>query len=131
MTTSWRFPVETKSVSAARDTLLEWARREGLPAEHADGLRLALGEAIGNAVVHGAGEGHLEIRALREPDALVVELESPGAFQPREPATMPVPSAEHGRGRALMAALLDSVEYLPSTDRTIVRMRRLLPSNGR
>lgn len=131
MTTSWRFPAGTKSVSVARDTVLEWACREGLPAEHADGLRLALGEAIGNAVVHGSALGEVEIRAHREPEALVIELESPGAFQPSSAPSMPAPSAEHGRGRALMAALLDSVEYLPSTDRTIVRMRRLLPTAGR
>ncbi len=124
---TWRYPTRTSVVSSARDTVLGWARSCGLTADQEDSLRLALGEAIGNAVVHAPQSGEFAITAYTDENALVIELESPGSFHPVGPATMPSPSSERGRGRALMAALLDSVEYLPAEDRTVVRMRKVLP----
>lgn len=126
----WRFPTQTSAVSSARDTVMAWARSRGLSTDQEDSLRLALGEAIGNAVVHASQSGDITITAYTDSKGLVIELDSPGTFHPMEPAVMPSPSAERGRGRALMAALLDSVEYIPSDDRTVVRMRKVLPSAG-
>jgi len=105
---------------------MAWARSRGLTADQEDSLRLGLGEAIGNAVVHATQSGEFNITAYTDSSGLVIELDSPGSFHPMEPAVMPGPSAERGRGRALMAALLDSVEYLPSENRTVVRMRKVL-----
>lgn len=40
---------------------------------------------------------------------------------------MPDPNSEHGRGRALMETLMDSVEYEKTGRQTLVRLKKRLP----
>ncbi|MFM7321306.1 MAG: ATP-binding protein [Armatimonadota bacterium] len=123
-------PSDAASVAEARTAVCAWAEEAGLPAEERESLRLALGEAAGNAVVHGDGREEIVVRAYLDGGDCVVEVESSGAFLPDRDPAMPEATAERGRGRALMAALVDSVEYIPSPVRTLVRMRKRMPSHG-
>jgi len=120
----FRLPADAASVAIARKRVVAWAEQVGLAPSARESLGLAVGEAAGNAVVHGDRLFDVEIRARREGNDCVVEVESSGEFVPETDPSMPDPTAERGRGRALMVAMVDSVEYLPASGRTLVRLRK-------
>jgi len=119
-------PSNAASVATARAQVCAWAEAVGLGDADREALRIALGEAAGNAVVHGDPAHGIEVRAYMDGQDCVFEVESAGAFLPDQAAAMPEPSAERGRGRALMAACMDVVEYIPTPGRTLVRLRKRL-----
>jgi len=91
-------------------------------------VRLAVGEACNNAVLHSPAEQGVTIVCCRvRPDALEVDVTNQGnGFHPAAPARMPRAEdlADHGRGRALMEMIMDSVEYLSENGNTTVRLRK-------
>ena len=80
------------------------------------------GEACANAVEHGEQDCRIHVRARRSGRDSVIDVDSAGEYSPSSVATMPETDAEGGRGRALMHALTDRVEYITQAGRTIVRL---------
>lgn len=123
-----RLPTDNAFVSVAREAVVSIARKERIKEPDREALRLAVGEACNNAVEHSGERGMLTLRCLKDHTFLYVEVSNDGeGTLPDAPATMPDGSAEGGRGRALMEALTDGVEYLISEGVTTVRLKKHLP----
>ena len=106
-----------------------------LPAGARAEIKLAVGEACNNAVLHAAEcrerdrtDACVMIVACRvRPDALEIDVTNQGnGFHPGAPARMPHAEdlVDHGRGMALMEMIMDSVEYLSEDGNTTVRLRK-------
>jgi serine/threonine-protein kinase RsbW len=128
-----RLPADPVFVSVARESVVSLARGLGFNAEDREALRLAVGEACNNAAEHGGDREMFTLRCLQDSITLVVEIVSaPSGFQPEAAAQMPLDAnAEHGRGRALMEALMDSVAYELTAESLTVRLKKRLPSVAR
>jgi len=71
-------PAEATSIKKARDALSELAERSGAPARD---VKLAVSEAVSNAVIHGyrdGKEGTIRVRGRVERDRLVIEVVDQG-----------------------------------------------------
>jgi len=112
----------SEHVSAVRRAMRILAKEEGLSPDAGDDLCLAVGEACSNAVEHGEPDCRIQVRARRSGLDVIIDVDSAGEYVPSTAATMPETDAEGGRGRALMHALTDRVEYLNQPGRTIVRL---------
>ena len=112
----------SEHVSAVRRAMRILAKEEGLSPDAGDDLCLAVGEACANAVEHGEQDCRIHVRARRSGRDIVIDIDSAGEYIPANAATMPETDAEGGRGRALMHALTDKVEYITQPGRTIVRL---------
>jgi serine/threonine-protein kinase RsbW/stage II sporulation protein AB (anti-sigma F factor) len=100
---SWSAPALPESVGRLRNAVAEFARAAGLAEERVGELRLAVSEALTNAVVHGyrgRGDGPLLVRARAAEDHLEVVVEDEGVG----PAPRP-DSPGAGVGLPVMAAL--------------------------
>jgi anti-anti-sigma factor len=101
-----------------------WTAAAGLPAETAEDLQLALGEALANAVEHayaGAGAGECSYQVARDVDGGIrVEVCDSGTWRPP-----PEDRGYRGRGLELISALTTDVEvvHAPGTAGTTVRFR--------
>jgi serine/threonine-protein kinase RsbW/stage II sporulation protein AB (anti-sigma F factor) len=122
---SW--PATAEHVGDARAEVAALAARAGAPAPVLDGVRLAVSEAVSNAIMHGyrgrpggrvtvvaeAGERHLTVLVGDDGCGLAPRSDSPGV----------------GLGLPLMAEVADSVSMTPGRDGrgTLVRMTFGLP----
>lgn len=123
-----RLPTDSAFVSVAREAVVSVARKLRFPEAEREALRLAVGEACNNAVEHSDARGMLTLRCLKDHEFLIIEVSNAGEGQlPETPATMPDAGAEGGRGRALMEALTDGVEYQIGQGETLVRLKKRLP----
>ena len=132
-----QIPGTLEYVSVARHAIDAVGEQLQMPPEDRMALKLAVGEACNNAVLHAqSGTNPAEGRLARcvvvacrvQPDALEIDVTNQGnGFHPEGAALMPVAEdlEEHGRGMALMEAVMDSVEYLSDNGNTLVRMRKL------
>jgi serine/threonine-protein kinase RsbW len=96
------------------------------PATKAE-IRLAISEAVANAVEHGApcDDGLIGVTSYLEGSHLTTEISDCGDFQPR-PQGVGEPR-DHGRGLQLMFAVMDHVEIQSAPGRTVVRLAKRLP----
>jgi anti-anti-sigma factor len=119
-----RLPADPARLSPIRRAVTAWTAAAGLPAETAEDLQLALGEALANAVEHayaGAGAGECSYQVSREVDGVIrVEVCDTGTW--RRP---PEDRGYRGRGLELISALTTDVEvvHAPGTGGTTVRFR--------
>lgn len=129
---SWRtsFRVQPSDMASARSRLGELLLGVGLTTDEAFDVRLAAGEAIGNAVDHTAGEGIVTTVSLY-PDRVVIDVSDTGeGFD--EATASEVSSAcscgERGRGIQLMRLLVDavSISRKESGEGTVVRLVKLV-----
>ena len=107
----------------------EWAGRAaqefGFSEDHCYQVKLAMSEAVANAIQHGSSTQedpiHISARACR--DALVFEVRDTGVFQePEEPPEM----SERGRGLVLVSLVMDEVELSPGEDGSVLRFVKRL-----
>ena len=84
--------------------------------------KLAVSEAVANAVLHGSSSARDDIRvcALEECGALVFYVKDTGKFVSPEPDPDELP--ERGRGLQFMNHVMDEVEIRPGRDGTLVRL---------
>jgi anti-sigma regulatory factor (Ser/Thr protein kinase) len=87
------------------------------PADRFD-VKLAATEAVTNAL-KGDSAAQVSVMLEARPEALAVEVASPGRFHPQ-----PSRGDEGGRGIPLMLALVDRVEFAQSGHGTRVRMHK-------
>ena len=116
-------------IGIARHAVDAVSEQMRLPRDSRMAVKLAVGEACNNAVLHANdGQRRVVVVACRAfPGALEIEVTNQGnGFHPG--AGTPMPRAEdlseHGRGMPLMELMMDSVEYLSVDGNTTVRMRK-------
>jgi anti-sigma regulatory factor (Ser/Thr protein kinase) len=90
-------------------------------------VKLAISEAVTNAIQHGSSSPSdpIRISAAEESDALVFEVADTGRFRPRvRRGALP----ESGRGLEFMRLMMDDVDLRAGADGTLLRFskRRLL-----
>ncbi|GAA3179306.1 hypothetical protein GCM10010531_36650 [Blastococcus jejuensis] len=110
-----RMPADPARLAVVRRAVSAWASATGLPAELAEDLQLALGEALANAVEHAytdGGTGECEYRVARVRDGGVhVEVVDTGTWRPP-----PEDRGFRGRGLELISALAQDVEVAHGED---------------
>jgi serine/threonine-protein kinase RsbW len=130
-----RIPPLSEYVRVVRNAADTVADLIHLPASDRAAMKLAVGEACNNAVIHSTAlspttSAWVEVILHITSEALEIDVINPGTgFHPRQAARMPAPEAmaEQGRGIPLMEMLMDAVTYESRGGYTIVHMRRLRP----
>ena len=114
-------PADPKAVPQARHEAMQACLGAGLTEDECFMLDLALGEALANAVLHGAPtaeditqqERHVLLSLWHFQDRLIIQVRDrgPGFDPPSPPYAMPLPAHEqtHGRGLPLMETLTDAM----------------------
>jgi len=133
-TETFDFPSDARQLSAARKRVSDLLAPLGMPDAAVFDLKVAVGEALANAVRHGSpkGEGDIvcvEVRAYRSRVELIVS-DCGAGFDGTPPASRDQ-FAPGGRGVLFMRALADSVEFRPSrgggTD-VVLKKHRVVPA---
>jgi anti-sigma regulatory factor (Ser/Thr protein kinase) len=108
----------------ARDFAEHAAADFGLEEEACYHVKLAMSEAVTNAIQHGSASAEDEIRilALEEAGALVFEVVDTGRFRPRVVRRGGLP--ESGRGLEFMRRLMDEVDLRPTSQGTRLRFAK-------
>ncbi len=98
----------------------------GFPSGVCYQVKLALSEAVTNAIQHGSGSPDDPVRILvtEEPGTLVFEVVDTGRFVPRVSRRGDLP--ESGRGLEFMRLMMDGVELYPGNDGTRLRLVKRL-----
>jgi anti-sigma regulatory factor (Ser/Thr protein kinase) len=110
----------------ARDFAVTAAAEFGFGAEALYDVKLAMSEAVTNAIQHGSRspDDPVRIMATEESGALVFEVLDTGTFVPRVVRRSDLP--ESGRGLEFMRVLMDEVDLRPSRRGTLLRMAKRL-----
>jgi anti-sigma regulatory factor (Ser/Thr protein kinase) len=116
---------EAETLTRLRRATRAWASGEGLCAEAADELVLAVDELAANSIRHGGGAGTL--RRWREHETLVCEVRDGGTIeQPLIGRLRPPPQAQSGRGVWLVNQLCDLVQIRSKPGASAVRVHKRL-----
>jgi anti-sigma regulatory factor (Ser/Thr protein kinase) len=108
------FPARAEHVSAARSEVSDLARRSGVPEDMLAGIRLAVSEAVANAVLHGyrdGARGDVRVRAEAHDHRLDVVVADAGCGMSPH-----LGSAGAGMGLPLIAELSDTMSVEPAED---------------
>jgi anti-sigma regulatory factor (Ser/Thr protein kinase) len=110
----------------ARDFAERAAMEYGLPSDACYQVKLALSEAVTNAIQHGSrsSDDPVRIFVTEEPGALVFEVVDTGRFVPRVSRRGDMP--ESGRGLEFMRLVMDRVDLYPGDDGTRLRLVKRL-----
>lgn len=127
-------PPTVRSVTRARRAASAWLRRVGAATEDDRwALRLAVTEAVANAVEHG-GPGPVTVTlACRDGSALVL-VRDRGSWSATDHAAStgtPSTTAERGRGLALLGDAVDEVEVVRTPWGTALVLARHLGATAR
>jgi anti-sigma regulatory factor (Ser/Thr protein kinase) len=108
----------------ARDFAERAASDFGLGAAACYDVKLAMSEAVTNAIQHGSSSSNdrVHIEATDENGALVFYVRDTGRFVPRVRRGDDLP--ESGRGLEFMRRLMDEVDLQPGSDGTLVRFAK-------
>jgi anti-sigma regulatory factor (Ser/Thr protein kinase) len=111
-------------VKQARDFAEEVAADYGFDANARYQLKLAMSEAVTNAIQHGSSSNtdQITIWAMDEDGALTFYVRDTGQFIPRVRSGGDMP--ESGRGLEFMRRLMDEVDLQPGADGTLVRFSK-------
>jgi anti-sigma regulatory factor (Ser/Thr protein kinase) len=110
----------------ARDFAVRAAAEFGFGADALYDVKLAVSEAVTNAIQHGSRspDDSVRILASEESGALVFEVLDTGTFVPRVVRRGDLP--EGGRGLEFMRVLMDEVDLRPGRRGTRLRMAKRL-----
>ncbi len=117
---------EPSATGEARRAVDEVAARYGLSEKERFDLKLAVTEAVTNAL-KGDTAQPVDVIVAADAEALEIEVTDRGVFSPVRAALHRGQEAESGRGVALMLALMDDVEFERTDAGTRVRLRKRLP----
>lgn len=126
----WRTELQMKAnvdqLGSMREEVCQLIKPLGFAESAVFDIRVALGEALANAVRHGSpagGEANVEVRVIAYADRVVLEVIDFGAgFDGTPPPSRDV-YAPGGRGVTFMRALTDRVEFeKPESGGTLVRL---------
>lgn len=116
----WRreicIPADVNRLAAVRDEVSELVAPLGFAESAVFDIKVALGEALANAVRHGApnGEGRVCVDVSAFDDRVVLEVADNGAGFDGIHSTSDDLYAPSGRGIMFMRALMDRVEFEPA-----------------
>ncbi len=113
-------PDDPVAIARLRRLLTDVATDAGLSREASFAVRLAVTEAVANALRHPSGEGSAEVRIRVDGDGLEVEVVSHGPFRLRED----IAASERGRGLPLIVSLMDEAVFSRTNGETSVRLRK-------
>lgn len=121
-----RLPADSSRLSEARRFVVEAAAEFGFEDAMQHQIKLAINEAVANAMEHGspAAGDEVELRAVNEDGALAIYVSDSGSFTPRTAHREAMP--ERGRGLAFMDLLMDEVEVRPGAHGTRIRLLKRL-----
>jgi anti-anti-sigma factor len=129
------FPSDARQLSEARKRVADLLTPLGMPDAAVFDLKVAVGEALANAVRHGSPQGSgdvvcVEVRAYASRVEIIVS-DCGAGFDGTPPASRDQ-FAPGGRGVLFMRALTDSVEFRPSraggTDVVLRKRRAAVPA---
>ncbi|MEM9883166.1 MAG: ATP-binding protein [Planctomycetota bacterium] len=133
-TQTLEFPSRLSEVPPAQHAIVEAARAAGFDDKSLFAIRLALDEALTNAVRHGNGSDptkHVTVTYAADAERITITVEDQGpGFAP---ADLPDPTAEenldrpHGRGVMLMRAYMTEVTYNDRGNRVTLTKARDCP----
>ena len=88
-------------------------------------VKLAMSEAVTNAIQHGSSspDDPIRIWAVEEGGALVFEVLDTGRFRPRV-ARRGDPLPDSGRGLEFLRILMDEVDVRPGANGTLLRFKK-------
>ena len=127
------------AISPFLDQLMQFIRlfmgKFGAAKKHEEGIEIALGEALANAVIHGNHENpekqvHVTCRCSMDGEVVITLRDEGKGFDsdavpdPTEPQRLLL---SHGRGLHLMRALMDEVSF--EENGTVVRMRKRMKTS--
>ena len=117
---------DLRRLKEARDFAVSAAVEFGFGSEALHDVKLAMSEAVTNAIQHGSRspDDPVRIMATEESGALVFEVLDTGTFVPRVVRRGDLP--ESGRGLEFMRVLMDEVDLRPSRRGTLLRMAKRL-----
>jgi anti-sigma regulatory factor (Ser/Thr protein kinase) len=119
-------PADLNRLKEARDFGERAAEDCGLGLEARYQVKLALSEAVTNAIQHGSSstDSPIRIYVSREAGSLVIEVVDTGRFVPRVRRHGDMP--ESGRGLEFMRLMMDEVDLQPGLDGTRLRLVKRL-----
>ena len=119
-----RIPARLDHLGDVREFVEAAAEELGFDPSARYEIRLAVTEAVTNAVQHGSthDDDPVELRVIEEDGALAVYVADRGTFVPR--VHLPDELPERGRGLEFMSRLMDEVEVRPGPGGTVVRLSR-------
>jgi serine/threonine-protein kinase RsbW len=119
-------PADPAHVKEARDFAEQVAEEWGFDPDSRYQLKLAMSEAVTNAIQHGSRSRRdpIRIAAMEEGGALTFYVRDTGRFVQGPPRGDGLP--ERGRGLEFMRRLMDEVELRPGAGGTLVRFSKRL-----
>ncbi len=104
-------PAKSKYVSLARLTVASIANNIGFDMEQVDDIKVAVGEACNNAILHGKGNESIDIVFIVNDNELIVEIEDFGdGFRVNEYESPDLNNPkEGGLGIFIIKTLMDNV----------------------
>ena len=122
-----RLPADPSQLAVARQFAEEAAGRFGLDETESYQFKLAVSEAVANAIEHGCPypDGTVGLELFEEADSLTIEVTDCGVFTTKmaEQGTL----LERGRGLAFMTVFVDELDILRGEDHTAVRLTKYRP----
>jgi serine/threonine-protein kinase RsbW len=121
-------PGRAEMLALIRSRVVRYARSMPFSDDEIEDIKLAVGEASANAIRHGSAEASCKVgvRMERRPRSLKICITDQGCgFDPASVKPPPAGSLEeHGRGIALMRALVDRVRFQFSDPGTRVELTK-------
>jgi serine/threonine-protein kinase RsbW len=119
-----QMPADVGRLKEARDFAERAAADFGFGVDARYQVKLAMSEAVANAIQHGSAspDDPIRIAVAREGDALVFEVADTGRFRPRVRRRGEM--SESGRGLEFMRVLMDRVELRPGPAGTVLRFAK-------
>ena len=117
---------ELERIKEARDFAERAAAEFGFDADGRYAVKLAMSEAVTNAIKHGSSSPADPVRIVvsEEAGALVFEVLDTGRFVPRVISRGEMP--ESGRGLEFMRLMMDEVDLRTGSDGTRLRLSKRL-----
>jgi serine/threonine-protein kinase RsbW len=124
-----RLPADPSQLAVARAFAQEAAERFGFDEPECYQFKLAVSEAVANAIEHGCPfpDGTVGLELFEEPDSLSVEVTDCGVFTTKMVAEQGS-LLERGRGLAFMTVFVDELDILRGEDHTVVRLTKHRPA---
>jgi anti-sigma regulatory factor (Ser/Thr protein kinase) len=118
-------PADLGLLKEARDFAERAAADFGLDGNACYDVKLAMSEAVTNAIQHGSSSSSdpIRIAAMAEGPRLVFEVHDTGRFRPRVMRRGEL--SESGRGLEFMRVLMDEVDLRPGDGGTLMRFAKL------
>ena len=118
---------DLRLLKEARDFAERAAEEFGLDGAACYDVKLAMSEAVTNAIQHGSSSPSdpIKIGIAAEGQALVFEVLDTGRFVPRVRRRGKL--SESGRGLEFMRVLMDEVDLRPGDSGTLMRFAKLRP----